>query len=479
MNEISEKTILNDIINNLALMMRTAQMHNINNTAVINQIERVVLLVNSVLSEAGILRIDLVGEFIHINNERVRYPLEHLFNVDSLIKELKKRGVGTIIFENKLEMEEVKVFVKSFISAGSSDNPFEAIYSAVSGLRSIEIDRLKSVKEQDRDIRKIVKKSYFKAVAFSKGEINVNKVKAKDAVSVKKTKMIIRSLVDMILEEEQLLLGMTAIKDYDEYTYHHSVNVSVLSLALGQRLGFDKKALTELGIAALFHDVGKVTVPPEILNKPASFSDEEWTIIRKHPVWGFKTELKMKTIDPIIIRAAIVSFEHHLNYDYTGYPKLRIAAGLDTFSRIVSIADQYDALTSSRVYRRTALSPDRALSILIEDSGKKVDPFLLKIFVNMVGVFPIGTLVMLNTQELGIVCESNPLFVDRPKVRVIANKNDIRSDYIVDLSEKMPDGRFARSIGKTLDCNKYKINLAEYLFTAPVQTPPQNITISM
>lgn len=464
MDEISEKSISGDIINNLAILLRTSHVHDINNTAVVNQMEKFISLLNGVFSEDRTLRIDLVGEIFHVNNERVRYPLEYLLNFDYLFREFKKRGLGTIIFEDSVEMQGFKIFVKSFISANSSDKPFEVIHNAVSSLRGIEVDRLKSVEEQDRDIRKIVKRTYFNAVAFSKGELN--KLKAKDAANMKKTKRIIRSIVDLVLEEEQLLIGMTAIKDYDEYTYHHSVNVSVLSIALGQRLGLSKKSLIELGIAALFHDIGKVTVPSEILNKSASFTDEEWMIIRRHPVWGFKAKLKLKAINPTIISSAIVSFEHHLNCDYTGYPKVRMATGLDIYSKIVSIADKYDAMTSSRVYRRTALPPDRALITLMQDSGKKVDTLLMKFFINMVGVFPVGTLVMLNTQELGIVCENNPLFIDRPKVCIIADEKGTKSDYIVDLSERTPDGRYARNIIKTLDSNKYRINLAEHLFVS-------------
>lgn len=310
-------------------------------------------------------------------------------------------------------------------------------------VKTITVDKLKRVKKDDTlDMRKVVKKTYFNAVSFAKGLMN--KIKAKETVNIKKAKRIVESMVDLILEEEQLFLSMTAIKDYDEYTYHHSVNVSVLAIALGQRLGMSKKVLNELGLAALFHDIGKVEVPLEILNKPTSFTEDEWLIMKKHPQWGVKALLRLKAPDTVLIRSAIVAFEHHLHYNYSGYPKIRQKQEQDLFSRIVTIADQYDAMTSSRVYSRVPLPPDKALSILIERSGTQVDPLLLKFFINMVGVYPIGSMVLLNTNELGIVYQSNPAFPDRPRVRIIMDSSCRRVDKTVDLTERDNEGRFKK-----------------------------------
>jgi hypothetical protein len=136
---------------------------------------------------------------------------------------------------------------------------------------------------------------------------------------------------------------------------------------------------------------------------------------------------------------------------------------LDIYSDIISIADRYDAMTSARVYRKKAMPPDMALGLLIKDSGSKIAPAILNFFIMMVGVFPIGTLVFTDSKELGLVCEGNPEFIDRPKVRVIVDGNGVKKNYIVDLSEKTPDGRFKKSIIKRLDSNMYDINLAEYL----------------
>lgn len=452
-----------DIINQLSVILRTAQIHDPSNIAVTIAIEKFLVLLNPLIKSEERLKIDLIGEFFYINDVRVRYALEYLLNFDFIIRELRKRELGSIIFKGPIDYKEMQLFLKAFISAGFSNEPYETILDGIYESKNIEIDRLKKIKEgSEIDTRKIIKKIYFNAVSYSKGVMN--KIKAGEKVNIKKAKRIVETMVDQILEEEKLLLGMTAIKEYDEYTYHHSVNVSILSIALGQRLGLSKKMLTELGLVALFHDIGKIEIPNEILNKATNFTEDEWKLIKKHPVWGLKAILRLKGLDSSSIRASIVAFEHHLNYDLSGYPKIRRYSELDFFSRIVSLADQYDAMTSSRVYSRIPLAPDKALSIMMERAGTQLDPLLFKFFINMVGVFPIGTLVMLDTKELGLVYESNVLFAERPRVLIIIDRNGQRvQGPIVDLTEKDASGNYYRTIIKTLDPNKYKINLAEYL----------------
>lgn len=452
-----------NIINQLAIVLRSAQFHSPDNVAVLSAIEKFVALVNPFIASEGIITIDLVGEYFHVNDTRVRYSVEFLLNFDFLVRAFRDRELGSIEFKNALKPVDTQKLIKAFIGAGNAEDKFEEMANMLRETENIVVSRLKKVSEEgDGDIRKVVRKTYFNAVSFSKGVIN--KIKSGEKVSLKKAKRVVETMVDLLLEEESLLLGMTAIKDYDEYTYHHSVNVSVLSVALGQKLGLSRKALTELGLVALFHDIGKMEIPEEILNKPSSFTDDEWKIVRKHPYWGAKAALKLKGFDPSSIKSAIVAFEHHLNFDFSGYPAVRERGEIDFFSRIVTIADQYDAMTSARVYSRTPLKPDKALSVMVDRAGRMIDPVLLKVFINMVGVYPIGTLVFLDTREMGLVYEANPLYPDRPRVLVIIDGTGNKVDtYVVDLTEQDKQGGYVRKIYKTLDPNRYKINLSEYL----------------
>jgi len=461
-DDIAVNKAAKDFVNQLSVVLRTAHIHDTENVAVSQVIDKLVGLVNLLIGYERIVVLELKGEFFYLNDQRIRYSLEYLLNFDFLVREFKKRELGSITVKEKITPGDIKAFVKAFISSPYSDHPFETIEEEISDTTNIVLDRLKKVAvEESLDPRKMVKKTYFNAVSYTRGVIN--KLKSGEKVNIKKAKRIVESMVDQIVEEEQLLFGMTAIKDYDEYTYHHSVNVSILSIALGQRLGLNRKMLTELGMVALFHDIGKMEIPYDVLNKPTNFTDEEWKIIRKHPVWGVKSLLTLKKLDMLTIKSAIVAFEHHMNFDLSGYPKVRKDIELDFFSRIVCLADQYDAMTSSRVYSRVPLSPDKALSVMMERAGTQLDPLLFKFFTNMVGVFPIGTLVMLNTKELGLVYESNQIFTSRPRVMIIVdNRSNMVKGPVVDLTEKNEKDQYIRSIVKTMDPNKYKINLAEY-----------------
>lgn len=453
-----------DLINQISIVVRTAQIHDSNNVAILSSINKFVSIINELLDKEGLIKLEIRGEFFYINEYRIRYPLEYLLNFDFLIREFKNRELGSLTFKHQIKMDDVKIFIKAFVSSPFLDDPFNALEEKMLGVLSIEVGKLKAIIDDadSLDARKMIKKTYFSAVSQTKGIMN--KIKNGEKVNIKKTKRIMESLVDHILEEEQLLLGMTAIKDYDEYTYHHSVNVSLLSIALGQRLGLSRKMLTELGMVALFHDTGKIEVPSEVLRKPTNFTDDEWKVIKKHPMWGLKAILKLKVLDDLSIKTAIVSFEHHMNIDHSGYPKIRQKIELDLFSRIVSLADQYDAMTSSRVYSRIPMAPDKALSIMMERSGTQLDPLLFKFFINMVGVYPIGTLVMLDSRELGLVTESNQIFQARPRVLLIIDSQGKRIEgRVVDLTEKNDKDNYLRSIIRTMDPNKYKINLAEYL----------------
>jgi HD-GYP domain-containing protein (c-di-GMP phosphodiesterase class II) len=453
-----------DLINQISIVVRTAQIHDANNVAISSSISRLVSMINGLLEKEDIIALELRGELFYINDYRIRYSLEYLLNFDFLVREFKKRATGKVTFRHQLRMDDIKLFTKAFITSPFSGDPFNAFQEKISGVQSIEIGRLQKVIDSDEsvDVRKMIKKTYFNAVSHTK--TIMNKLKKGEKVNIKKAKRVMESMVDHILEEEQLLLGMTAIKDYDEYTYHHSVNVSILSISLGQRLGLSRKKLTELGMVALFHDTGKIDVPNEVLNKPTNFTDEEWNIMKKHPAWGLRSILKLKKLDELTIRSAIVSFEHHMNVDRSGYPQTRQAIELDFFSRIVSLADQYDAITSSRVYSRTPLAPDKALSIMMERSGTQLDPLLFKFFINMVGIYPIGTLVILDTRELGVVTQSNQIFPARPRVLLIVDSRGRRTEgQMIDLTEKDENDRYTRSIKKTMDPNKYQINLAEFL----------------
>jgi HD-GYP domain-containing protein (c-di-GMP phosphodiesterase class II) len=450
------------LINQLAVVLRSAEVHHVKNIAVGKVINNFVSQVNAFIASEGDFILELRGDFFFVSEFRIRYASEVMMNFNYLVRLFRTLEVGTIVIQSGAGVNEITRLTEALVNAPEHDS-FESVQQKISHLNSIEIHRLKQIIEEDLlDARKMVKRSYYKAVSFTEGIMN--KIQSGEKIVLKKVKRMVVSLVDQIIDHEQFLVGMTSIKNYDEYTYYHSVNVSILSVSLGQRLGLSTKQLTELGMVALFHDIGKLEIPSHILNKTTKLNEDEWQIIKKHPINGVRVLLRMKHVDFVSIRSVIVAFEHHMYYNHTGYPAVKKSFPLDLYSRIVSLADQYDAMTSARVYSRIPMSPDKALNLMLKQAGSQLDPLLLQFFINMVGVYPIGTLVVLDSKELGLVYESHPAFVKRPRIFIIADSSGNQVEaFSVDLSEKNNNDDFKRTIVKTLDAGKWGVNIAEYL----------------
>jgi len=455
-------------INNFYRLCKTALIHDFNNTALTNLLSTTLEDMNRLFKICDHnFSIRLIHEHLFINDTKIKIDIDNFLASLFLIEEMKKRETGMIEFSYPISREELQQFVQIFITPiteNSSEDPFETfkdlITSAHIGHITIEPyregpDEFDNLLENTKEMAKFI---YFRTLSVA-SEI-MESAKLKNSISIRKAKRVVQSMVDLMLQEESTLLGLTTLRSYDEYTYNHSVNVAILSIGIGQRLGYRRKELGELGMATLFHDIGKVDLPKDLLNKPSEFTPEEWEIMRRHPVYGVKTLLKLKGLQEQAIKMIMASFEHHLNYDLSGYPKLSTPRKVSLFGRIASIADCYDALTSARVYNRTPLVPDRALAYMMKKSGTAFDPILLKIFVNVVGIYPVGTIVLLNTNQLAIVTKANPnpANIHKPHVKLITDPqgNEIDGD-IVDMS-RYP----SLSIIRSLDHRRYGIDVSKY-----------------
>jgi len=453
-----------NIINQFSIVLRTCSLYEAGNTALLNAKESFMKLINHYVERDAFAQIDLFGGFFYVNDIRVRHSLKYHKNFNYLFEEFRDRELNSIKFQLDINLSHIEVFLDVFIDAKNSETPFDTIVASLANIPHIQLRKFRNIqeKETDADEGRAVKKAYFNAVSITKGIMTQLKVGEK--VNIIKAKRIVKSMVEHLMSEDQLLIQMTAIKDYDQYTYHHCVNVSILSIAIGQKIGLNRATLAELGLAALFHDAGKMDIPKKVLNKPGKLDDDDWKIMKRHPFYGLRDILLLKGINKTSIQCAIVALEHHMHSNLSGYPQLKEPLDIDFITRIVSIADQYDAMTSSRVYSRIPYQPDRALSIMVENGGSELDPILLKIFVNLIGVYPIGSLVLLDTKEMGFVYKANPFNPSRPRILIVVDCSGNRRDGSnVDITEKDNSGRYSRSIVKTLDPHKYKVNLAEYL----------------
>jgi HD-GYP domain-containing protein (c-di-GMP phosphodiesterase class II) len=312
--------------------------------------------------------------------------------------------------------------------------------------------------------KEIAKKTYSQSVAVTKDLMT--SVRMGRSPNIKKIKRVVQGIVDQILNEETSLIGLTTIRDYDEYTFTHSVNVCIFSVALGKRLGFNKLQLYDLGMAALFHDIGKSRVPAEIINKATGLDEDEWRLVAAHPWMGALALFQLRGQQDLPYRAMVVAHEHHMKLDMTGYPRPIRSRSLSMFSKIVAVADGFDAATSRRSYQTTPLNPAQVMMEMRDNPRRGMDPVVVKAFINLTGIYPVGTLVVLDTFELGVVHAVNPIpeMLSRPIVRVIsdAQGNLLHPGSLVDLAEQREDGAYLRTIIKTENPDRYGIRVGDY-----------------
>lgn len=460
-----------DLVIQLQILFRTAQIHDSGNVAVEAPLENCAGTLRQMARWQQETVLSLDGDHLFLNDTKLKMDIESFSSFAFMVDLYKRHQLGAIVFRAGLKPGDLLRFVYLVARSNSQGpEPFASLSaqhdaSAIAEIGISElIERDEDLDEGLRDSKEMAKSVYFKTMT-TVHEVMEN-IKLGQAVSVKRAKRVVQSMVDVLLQEESTILGLTTLRSHDEYTHNHSVNVCVLTLTLAQRLGYSKKQLTEVGMAGLFHDLGKAVIPLEILNKATDFTEEEWRVMRKHPVQGVRLLLKLKGVNPTTIRMIIGVFEHHLNLDNSGYPKLESLWRLSLLGRMISICDCYDALTSARVYNRVPYAPERALKFMLSKSGKAFDPVLMKIFVNGIGIFPIGTLVLLNSGELGVVMAVNPGpdKADRPKVKVIADASGNEIDgEIVDTSKMSgKTDSYIKSIVKTVDPFRYKIDVSRY-----------------
>jgi HD-GYP domain-containing protein (c-di-GMP phosphodiesterase class II) len=286
-------------------------------------------------------------------------------------------------------------------------------------------------------------------------------------VSLRPVKRAVQSIVDQVLSNEASIMGLTSLRDYDEYTFTHSVNVCIFSVALGKKLGFHKSQLYELGLGALLHDVGKVRMPLELINKAGPLTEAEFGVLKEHPAEGLMQLFDMRGLAELPLRAMLMAYEHHMKVDQTGYPRSIRPRNPTVFSRIVAIADGFDAATTKRSYQAQPWPAEKVLQEMRDNPERGFDPLLVKAFISMTGIYPVGSAVILDSFELALVTARNPRpeALHQPIVQVVYDGFGVRVDppLTYDLSELDPaTGKPLRTIIKTTDPERYGIHAGDF-----------------
>jgi HD-GYP domain-containing protein (c-di-GMP phosphodiesterase class II) len=453
--------------------LRAIKLYPLEHTAVQKTLAELSQVAEELRAEEGELEFRVSGEFIFINSTRLRLDLSNYATFGHILTLCKVAGIGAIHVGTSGTARDWTVLL-SMLGAETKSAPPERFKEIVTRLQEAKIETFQldpptetqTDKEFNEEAKAAANRTYSQSVAVTKDVIN--SVRIGKTPNIRKIKRVVQGIVDQVLNEETSLIGLTAIRDYDEYTFTHSVNVCIFSIALGRRLGMTKLQLYELGLAALMHDIGKSRVPLDLLQKTGELTDEEWKWMAAHPWLGVLVLFQFRRQqEELSYRAMTVCHEHHMKIDLTGYPKVIRPRQVSLLSKIVSIADGYDAATSRRVYKTEALAPSDVLEEMRDNPRRGLDPVLVKAFINLLGIYPVGTLVVFDTFELGVVSASNPdpEALSRPIVKIIsdAQGNRISPPLTVDLAIPEAGGQYPRTIIKTADPDRYGITPGDYL----------------
>lgn len=251
-------------------------------------------------------------------------------------------------------------------------------------------------------------------------------------INTKEAKATVKDCVDSILRNPDALIWMSKMRSQDEYTAEHSLNVCIYSIAFGRHLGMSEAELEKIGLCGLLHDVGKMRIPVEVLNKPASLTEKEFKIMKAHTVHGRNLLMASPGIPNIVID---VAYSHHEKIDGSGYPRQLPSSGISEFARIIALVDAYDAMTADRCYSESKPSTE-ALKIIFKDRGTHFDERLSLEFIKCIGLYPPGTLVELVNGLIGIVLETNKKYRHLPKIIAINHQNTaLKKALLISLDE--------------------------------------------
>jgi HD-GYP domain-containing protein (c-di-GMP phosphodiesterase class II) len=452
--------------------LRAVRLYPVENAAVQKALDEVARAAADIYDHEHELELRAAGEFIFINATRLRLDLANYASFSYLLSLCRAADVGTVRLRAAAAPRDWLVLLSVLQSPARGSAEAARLAAAERRLADAGITAFELGPEQPNEddpgareeLKAAAKRTYAQSVAATR-EV-MNSVRLGRPPNLKRIKRAVQSIVDQILNDETSLVGLTTLRDYDEYTFTHSVNVCIFSIALGRRLGLTKLQLYDLGLAAVFHDVGKSRVPAEVTNKTGGLDDAEWRMMASHPWMGVLAMFQMRGQQELPYRAMVVAYEHHMKIDLTGYPRPVRPREMSIFSKIVAVADSFDAATTRRSYQAEPWTPAMVLKEMRDNVKRGMDPVIVKSFINLTGIYPVGTLVVLDTHEMGVVHSPSavPDALSRPVVHLVSDAwgQIVDLGTLIDLGARDDTGSYLRTIIKTADPTRHGIRVSDY-----------------
>ncbi len=451
MSSMPRSRLAEELVRRLAAAFRGTQLYAANHPLVVRNIGALAETLSLVLATTPSIAIGIVGDELVVGGSPVPRAAE---NMGELMRRLQQSGIERIVIDRGVEQAELTQLVQT-LGRGDSRDPA----AVLARLPHIRVGRLQVEERIEHAFGDVAtfRRLYDDAVSVA-GTL-WDSAKVEGAPDANAARGMVDSLAQAVAQNRTALMALTALKNYDNYTFTHMVNVSILTMGQARGLGVDGALLREFGLAALMHDIGKVKTPSEILNKPDRLTEKEFDILKRHTVEG--AEILRRTPE-IPTLAPVVAFEHHLRADGTGYPIGVTRPTLNLGTVLCGIADVYDAMRSQRIYQE-AFPTDRILAVLQRNDGAQFDQNLVRRFTQLVGIYPAGNLVRLDSGEIAVVVKTYAPDPYRPQVRVLVARDGTRLErpYDVNLWEAA-EGQ-PQSVKAPVDPAQYGIDPLTFL----------------
>jgi putative nucleotidyltransferase with HDIG domain len=444
-----------ELVRRLAAALRGTELYAPGHPLVQRGIDALAAAASDGLQSASSIVIAFIGDEVVVDAARLPRGAASLVG---FVRDLREQDVEKITLSRGVSKEDIRALVVVLTDRKSPSPAADRLVAR--GIRTIALGRV-VVEEVSGEQAGIAAAQRVYATAVETAESLWQAAKAGDQPDPGAARKIIDGLARLVTQDRTSLMALTALKKYDNYTFTHMVNVSALAMAQARALNLDGTLLREFGFAALMHDIGKVNTPLEVLNKPDKLTKEEFAVMKRHVVDGAHILRRTPEMPAL---APIVAFEHHLKQDLSGYPEKIGSRKLNLCTMIVSIADVFDALRSTRPYRK-GLATDRIRNIMGEQGNPAFNQALLKRFVNLMGLFPVGNLVRLSTDELAVVTAEHPNDPFRPQVKIVSDSKGemLEEPLLTNTWERDTRGDHPRAVVEAVDPEPLGIDPLTYL----------------
>jgi putative nucleotidyltransferase with HDIG domain len=463
-DQVSRLRSADDFLRRLAAALRAAQLYAPSHPLVQRAFDGLNEAIGQLFTDQESVAIGIIGNEVIVGDIPIPRAAE---SMGEMIRRLKTLGVERITFDRGVTPDELQTLAMTIAHPerrpGQTAPGVDASdpLAVLNSLTHIRVGRIQTDEKKETSAADIatIRRLYSDATNVAAGVWEM--AKTEGMPDPKAARALVDGLAQAVSANRTALIALTALKNYDNYTFTHMVNVSILTMSQARALGLDGAPLRELGLAALMHDIGKVRTPTEILNKPDKLTDDEFKVMRMHVVDG--AEILRRTPEMPMV-APVIAFEHHLRLDGTGYPFGVWRGGLNLGTMLCSIADVYDAMRSQRAYQQ-AFPSDRILEVMKRNDGQQFDQHLVRRFTQLLGIYPPGNLVRLDDGALGVVMAVHAPDPFKPRIKVIRTRGgeDVEKPYEINLWEAVAESPGPKSIKAPLDPAQYGLDPLNYL----------------